>query len=169
MHPYLKWNNHLQNICLFWITEMPARLHKPVWCGLLSVDCSLEEVSDCCCSSRGISYPESMVLLAGAGWGRHPKGWKQSWDNMKGKPILVLVKWATERGKRKVRQMKLLWLTYDHSGLPPFFLSKAPLKVCHPKESRAKVLSGSFTVTLFTSLTVSNESGISVPLGPLLS
>lgn len=81
MQLYLKWNNHLQNVCLFWITEMPARLQKPVWCGLLSV----------CCSSGGISCPGNKALLAGTGWSRQPKGWKQWWWNVKGKPISVLV------------------------------------------------------------------------------
>lgn len=31
MHLYCKWSNPFQSICLFRITEMPARLQKPVW------------------------------------------------------------------------------------------------------------------------------------------
>lgn len=61
--------------------------------------------------------------------------------------------------------MKPLWLADNHSGVSPFFLPTAPLEVSHRKESRAKVLSGSSTVTLFSSLPVSSESGVSGPLG----
>lgn len=50
-------------MCLLRITEMPARLQKPVWYGTLSAQSLPTEVSHCSRSSEGVSFQGYVLLL----------------------------------------------------------------------------------------------------------